>query len=134
MTDISLDTHFYDAKWKQSLEEADKKYEEFIQSHKLREEFSFDKLCDVSRHDTNIKQQAHNWRTTIISSDCTDPINNVSPKSILQKIEQMLSYFDEAPDSSIIDLYIEQLADISNGACIQGQTTRLFQVYLVIVS
>ena len=34
-----------------------------------------------------------------------------------------------ANNVSIIDNYVEQLADINNGSCIQGQTTRLFQIY-----
>lgn len=30
---------------------------------------------------------------------------------------------------SIINAYVEQLADVQNGACAQGRTTRLFQIY-----
>jgi hypothetical protein len=31
---------------------------------------------------------------------------------------------------SLIDSYVEQLADIQNGSCPQGRTTRLFQIYV----
>lgn len=30
---------------------------------------------------------------------------------------------------SIINAYVEQLSDVQNGACAQGRTTRLFQIY-----
>lgn len=122
----ALNTHFYDSRWRESLEETNAKYEKFISDHESKQQFNFAELCGKSSHEEAVKQQANNWRNVILQSNEIDDANNVSPADILRKIERV---FDAGGDVDLGDFYIEQLADISNGSCIQGQTTRLFQIY-----
>lgn len=129
----ALNTHFYDSKWLESLAETNAKYEKYMSGREINNTFNFTELCKKSTHSDDIKQQANNWRNLILNSVQIDEANKISPNELLSKIENIFNAIENGPDVSIIDLYVEQLADISNGSCLQGQTTRLFQIYLAAV-
>lgn len=150
----ALDTHNYDGKWEEELKEVNEKYEQFIKKYNaFTAEMGEIDIIALSTSDNVMKNQAVVWRNTILAGNAADPANNVCPGEILQKIEKCMhiriclaglaknicelysvansSVIDEmnSANVSMINSYVEQLADISNGSCIQGQTTRLFQIF-----
>lgn len=130
----ALNTHSYDSKWHENLALTNEKYKEFLSSKKTGENHN---IIALSTLDDVAKNQAIHWRNIMVSSKEFDAVNNVSPLELLEKIEYVLSIRfseDKQHDVSLIDLYVEQLADISNGSCIQGQTTRLFQIYVCLMT
>jgi len=51
--------------------------------------------------------------------------NNIQTQDILTRTWRFIKHYD----NNGIECFIEQLADIMNGSCSQGRTTRIFQFY-----
>lgn len=180
----SLDTHAYDAKWRDQLNDTNAADDNFFASTLMQ-----DCLLNVCIQRTSWPEsvcvQARRWYDQI-RNNCdrsnVDIANQVEALDILKRIERIIHHrlsiedaiaeasiediddicktysllktgdcldFDEPDDdkyplvidhsdlyervcaanNSIIDSYIEQLADVQNGSCPQGRTTRLFQIY-----
>ena len=183
---ISLNTHAYDAKWKERLIYvfyADDAYFEYTDAIEMSDE-EFTYIIERSSCAPNTITCAQNWRKQVLENNAAnqDGANDVNALEIMRRLERIIQHrldiekripemiveeidstcaiyaiprtgtcldFDEPDDNkhpmvvdnsdlneivqssndSIINSYIEQLAEIQNGACPQGRTTRLFQIY-----
>jgi hypothetical protein len=172
----ALDTHAYDAKWKEELQNINTLDDQFFQNIT---DFPKLELIDLCTSDPGIKQLARNWHAqiTVGGGGNIDPANGVDASDILHRVERIIQYRlymaervaicdveevdrvcalyhiaksgdpGDPPEelmvvdlcdveqkvhgfnTSIINGYVEQLADVQNGSCPQGRTTRLFQIY-----
>lgn len=122
----STDTHFYDGKWQLRL---DKLLALHIQE--------YDSTTPPPDLAARFQPIHHTYANMILNNGAVDPANKVSPRSLLLQlyttlVEKKQNY--TAPEYDlIIGLALEQLADVSNGACIQGQTSRIFQILAAIL-
>jgi hypothetical protein len=111
------DTHSYDGKWIERLA-------------KLREL----NLPESSTFNAPPVQARVNQ---MLTDETVDPSNGVTPGQLtrmlaarMQSLKNTLSPSEYEETSRIV---FEQFADIDNGPCIQGRTTRVFQILAALV-
>ncbi len=115
-----LNTHTYDGKWKAQLDE--------VLS-----------ACGGVRSLTNLPDfmlvpGAHTPFVDMLLSGNgnMDPVNGVDARDLfillIHRLEELKKKYTESEFTSIFNLSMEQIADIANGPCPQGRTTRIFQV------
>lgn len=183
----SLDTHAYDAKWRDRLNHANAADEALFADKNIQVASDIFSIClQRTNWPDGVRKQAQRWHTQLCNGEDhsnMDRANEVSALDILMRLERIIQYrlsledsiaaasvadidnvcavyslvksgdcldFDGPDDNkhpivvdhsdlqeqvrfantSLIDSYIEQLADVQNGACPQGRTTRLFQIYV----
>lgn len=120
-----LNTHTYDGQWKAQLDEVLAK-------------------CGGIRPLTNLPDfmlapGAHRVFVNMLLSGNgnMDTVNGVDAKDLfallVHQLEELKKKYTESEFTSIYELSMEQIADIANGPCPQGRTTRIFQVLAAIV-
>jgi len=62
------------------------------------------------------------------SAKNTDNSNKINVEDIIVNIVSKIDLNDYDVDS-IMNVFIEQIADIKNGTCPEGRTTRLYQIF-----
>jgi hypothetical protein len=111
------DTHSYDGKWVERLA-------------KLRE-------LNLPEASSFYAPPVQNRVNQMLVDDTIDPSNGVSPgqltRMLAARMQSLRSTLTAAEYEDISKLVFEQFADIDNGPCIQGRTTRIFQILAAIV-
>jgi len=121
-----LNTHTYDGQWKAQLSEVLAK-------------------CGGIRPLTNLPDFMLTSGThkpfidmLLSGNGNMDSVNGVDARDLfillVCQLEELKKKYTESEFNSIYELSMEQIADIANGPCPQGRTTRIFQVLYALVS
>lgn len=111
------DTHSYDGKWTERLAK--------LRELNLPESLTFDAPPVQAR----VNQ--------MLTDETVDPSNDVTPgqltRMLAAKMQSLKTSLTSTEYEDISKLVFEQFADIDNGPCIQGRTTRIFQILAALV-
>lgn len=114
------DTHGYDGKWKERLDK--------LLGLQLEERDSFDVPMPAG---------AAQWAGVLLADGTVDPSNGVTPRQLTRMLAARMSALrrelTDAEYEFTARAVFEQIADVSNGPCIQGRTTRVFQILAALV-
>ena len=121
-----MNTHYYDGKWME-------RYTKLKELNLPLVELSSTKYVSL------FMQPIHHSFINLVMNSGVDPANGVSGKELLLMLFGVLdNKHDDAAYTQqewhqIINLSLEQIADIANGSCLQGQASRIFQILAAIV-
>lgn len=121
MSNISLDTHFYDSKLKEHVVAIMEKFT----SDSSFEQTLLEITTMVANGSYNRKNEIMRTINIFRQSGNYDDTNNVSVDDILPRLWKVVKTWDD----SAKNVFFEQLADVNNGACSQGRCTRLLQLF-----
>jgi hypothetical protein len=90
-------------------------------------------LIEITKHinklkDKQIKKKALHVMQMISRTDDKnnyDSVNNIHVKDLFPRTWRFIKHYDEDG----IKIFLEQIAEVTNGSCSQGRTTRIFQFY-----
>lgn len=125
MTDLTSDTHHYDGKLQGLIKEIFDK----IPIENPNMENIYNQIRELS---LSLKFTRHNQVIQALGlfendkQNNYDPTNKVSVEDILPRLWIIVEKWE---DSAKL-IFLEQIADVVNGSCSQGRTTRLFQLII----
>ena len=119
-----LNVHYYDSKWG-DVDEYIAKVRTIPLPIKVQ---SIDSLKNRLIGYHKMTSVAISNFNTIASGDIYDPSNKIYVYDLLYILEKLCEMYEDPTD--LLNMLGEQLDDMSSGLCVQGRTTRLYQLMI----